>query len=201
MAFAVEYGHQAKMDLYPIDTMIDTPGNMTPHLSYWLLPSAAERGFFQNIINTLATTYEAPSFEPHVTIYSGTHSPSDNPETILQQATNGIQCIRLCVETLLYTDVFTKTLFVQFHPSPVLTAISETLRHAVSAASDYVLNPHLSLLYKQMGQEVKQHLVSSLPIPPSEVIFDEVSAVLSSGKTQTPQDVERWHTVYRKNLR
>lgn len=172
-----------------------------PHLSYWLLPSATDRACFQHIIDTLAKTYEAPSFEPHVTIYSGIHSPSDDPAAILQQATNGIQCVRLCVETLLYTDVFTKTLFVQFHPSPVLAAISETLRHAVSAASDYVLNPHLSLIYKQMSQETKQHLVSSLHIPQFEITFDEVSAVMSSGRTQSLEDVERWNTVYRKNLR
>jgi 2'-5' RNA ligase len=174
---------------------------MIPHLSYWLLPSTADRAFFQNIINTLARTYEAPPFEPHVTIYSGASSPQDNPEALLQQATNSIQRIHLCVDTLLYTDVFTKTLFVQFHPSPILTAISETLRNAVSEPSDYVLNPHLSLIYKQMSNSTKQHLVSSLHLPQSQIIFDEVSAVVSSGRTQTPRDIENWNMIYRRKLR
>ena len=180
--------------------MINTSGKMMPHLSYWLLPSTADRAFFQDIINTLAKTYEAPSFEPHVTIYSGVYTPQDNPETLLQQATNYVLRVRLCVDTLLYTDVFTKTLFAQFHPSPILAAISKTLRNAASAPSDYMLNPHLSLIYKQLGQEAKQHLVSSLHIPQSEIIFDEVSAVMSSASTQTPKDVERWDTVYRRKL-
>lgn len=171
-----------------------------PHLSYWLLPSAADRAFFQNIINTLAKTYEAPAFEPHVTIYSGAYTPQDNPEANLQLATNGIQCVHLCVETTLYTDVFTKTLFVQFHPSPILAKISKTLRHTATAPSDYPLHPHLSLIYKQMSKETKQHLASSLHIPRSEISFDEVSAVMSSGSTQSPEDVKRWNTVYRKKL-
>jgi hypothetical protein len=172
-----------------------------PHLSYWLLPSTADRIFFQDIINTLAKTYDAPSFEPHVTIYSGVYSlQDDNPKVILQQATNNVRRVRLCVDTLLYTDVFTKTLFVQFHPSPILAAISKTLRNAAAAPSDYLLNPHLSLIYKQISQETKQHLVASLRIPQSEISFDEVSAVMSSGRTQTPKDVERWDTLYRKKL-
>ncbi|MCZ6876451.1 MAG: cyclic phosphodiesterase-like protein [bacterium] len=180
--------------------MMDKPCIITPHLSYWLLPSTADCAFFQDIINTLAKTYEAPSFEPHVTIYSGPYTPQDNPEAILQQATNSIQRVCLRLDNLLYTDVFTKTLFVQFHPSPILTAISETLRHAASGPSDYSLNPHLSLIYKQLSEEAKQHLVSSLHIPQSEVIFDEVSVMLSSGRTQTPEDVENWNIIYRKKL-
>ncbi len=179
---------------------MDEPCLIAPHLSYWLLPSTAHRVFFQDIINTFAKTYEAPSFEPHVTIFSGAYIPQDNLEALLQQATNSIQRVRLRVDTLLYTDVFTKTLFVQFHPSPILTGISETLRHASSEPSDYSLNPHLSLIYKQISEEAKQRLVSSLHIPQSEVTFDEVSAMLSSGKTQTPEDVENWNTIYRKRL-
>ena len=175
-------------------------GHGMPHLSYWLLPSATDRAFFQDIINALASTYEAPDFEPHVTLYSGAYSPQDNPEANLQLATNGIQHVRLRVETILYSDAFTKTLFVQFHPSPILAKISETLRNAVAVPSGYLLNPHLSLIYKQMSLETKQHLASSLHLPQSEISFDEVGAVMSSGSTQSPEDVERWDTVYRKKL-
>lgn len=174
---------------------------MRPHLSYWLLPSTADHNFLRNIINALAKTYDAPPFEPHVTIYSGVYTPQDDPEALLQQPTNNIQYVRLCIDTLLYTDVFTKTLFVQFHPAPVLTAISEALRNAVSEPSDYVLNPHLSLIYKQMSIATKHHLISSLHLPQSEIIFDEVGAVVSSGRTQTPKDVESWNMIYRQKLR
>lgn len=173
---------------------------MRPHLSYWLLPSAADRALFQHMINTLAQTYDAPSFEPHVTIYSGTYTAQDHPAAFLQQATNPIQYIRLCVDTLRYTDVFTKTLFVQFHPCRVLTTICEALRHTVSEPSDYVLNPHLSLIYKQLSKATKQHLVSSLHVPQSQIVFDEVGAVVSTGRTQTAQDVERWQMIYRQKL-
>lgn len=160
----------------------------------------ADRAFFQDLINTLAKTYAAPFFEPHVTIYAGLYAPQDNPETLLQRATAGIQRVRLRVNTLLYTDMFTKTLFVQFHPCAILETISEALRRAAAAPSAYSLNPHLSLIYKQISTEVKQHLVSSLHIPQSEVVFDEVSAMLSGGRTQTADDVENWNMIYRQKL-
>jgi predicted aspartyl protease len=38
------------------------------HVSYWLVPAAAERPLWQQLIDTLARTHDAPAFVPHVTI-------------------------------------------------------------------------------------------------------------------------------------
>ena len=39
-------------------------------IAYWLIPSEPAHSFFQRIINDLARRYDAPVFEPHVTIMS-----------------------------------------------------------------------------------------------------------------------------------
>jgi len=40
-------------------------------IAYWLIPSEPAHSFFQRIINDLARRYDAPAFEPHVTIHVG----------------------------------------------------------------------------------------------------------------------------------
>jgi hypothetical protein len=71
-----------------------------------------------------------------------------------------VQEVCLQVDRILYTDAFTKILFVQFHPSALLSRIAETMRRLSVQPSAYRLDPHLSLMYKHMGDLAKQHLVA-----------------------------------------
>lgn len=80
----------------------------------------------------------------------------------------GVQSFSLSVDKLLYTDEFIKTLFVQFHTSSILTKISLTLRSSSSQPSEFVLNPHLRLIYKQMSEDTKKKLTPWLSLPKSE---------------------------------
>jgi hypothetical protein len=170
------------------------------HVSYWLMPTAADRAFFEDLIETLAHTHQAPIFVPHVTIYSGESPVDEDPLEIIAQSTLGVQEIRLRVDRVLYTEAFTKTLFVQFHPSDLLSRMTESMRRLSAWPSAYRLDPHLSLLYKHMGTQDKQHLATTIQLPMSEVSFDAVWANASAGGTRTAEDVERWEIVCRKGL-
>jgi hypothetical protein len=158
-------------------------------------------GFFQELIDTLAQTHQAPVFAPHVTIYSGESPPDENPLEIIAQSTRGVQEVRLRVASILYTDAFTKTLFVQFHPSEQLGRITEHMRRLSAQPSAYRLDPHLSLLYKHMPAQDKQQLAATIQLPLTEVAFDAVWANTSAGGTRTAEDVRRWQVVCRQALR
>ncbi len=187
---------------------IDTPPS--PHLrrscelnskvSFWLIPSEEDRVFFQEIVDTLAQEYDAPAFAAHVTIYSGECIPDESPDERIEKATRGVQRFSLKVDRLLYTDEFTKTLFVQFHPSAILSQISQTLHSSLKQPSNYNLNPHLSLIYRHMSEASKKSLITSLRLPKSEVFFDEVRAISTPQKVQTREDVESWKEICRRKL-
>lgn len=116
---------------------------MNTKLSFWLVPAAEDRTYFQEIIDSLAQEYDAPTFTPHVTIYSGEYEAVEAVESIIKQATQGIQSFSLKVEQLLYTKEFRKSLFVQFYQNSTLTQISETLGSFSKTTSKFTLNPHL----------------------------------------------------------
>ena len=174
---------------------------MQRNVSYWLVPAATDRAFFQELIDTLGHTHQAPTFVPHVTVYSGASPVEEDPLAIITQATLGVQEVRLQVAGILYTDAFTKTLFVQFHPSALLSRMTETMRRLSAQPSAYRLDPHLSLMYKNMGDPEKQHLAATIQLPISEVSFDAVWANTSAGGTRTAEDVKRWEVVCRHPLR
>jgi hypothetical protein len=165
------------------------------HVSYWLVPAAAERAVFQDLITTLARRYSAPTFVPHVTLYSGESPPDERPLELMAQVLHAVHVVQLQVDRILYTAEFTKTLFVQLHPSPVLSQLTDALRHLSAMPSAYVLNPHLSLLYTPMGESEQRHLAETISLSLSTVLCDAVWAIASSGVTRTAADVTRWEVV------
>jgi hypothetical protein len=171
---------------------------MITRASFWLLPAAAEQAVFQELIHDLALRYDGPVFEPHVTLYSGTYAPDERLDAILAQAGREAEPLRLHVDTVAYTAQFTKTLFVQFQPSLRLSRLSERLRAHASQPSDYVLDPHLSLMYKHMSEAEQRRLAASIRVPLDTVTFDAVCVTVAPTPTRSPQDVARWEIRWRQ---
>lgn len=162
------------------------------YVSYWLMPAEPDRTFLQDMIHHLSQRYAAPSFAPHVTIYSGASSEADDPATIVAAVTQGMRRLRLEVAGIRYSPVLTKTLFVQFQESSPLASLSEAIRGLVRQPATYRLDPHLSLLYQEMRVAEQQHLAATLHLPRPSVVFDAVAAMESSRPMRTPDDVNTW---------
>lgn len=173
---------------------------MNTNVSFWLVPAEEDRAFFQEIIDTLSQEYDAPTFTSHVTIYSGEYAPDESPTELIENATQGVQNFSLRVDKLLYTDEFTKSLFVQFHPNFILSQISETLRSRSKKPSDFALNPHLSLIYQDLSEVIKKKLITKLSLPKSEVLFNEVRAISTPNKVKGREDVESWEVICIRKL-
>jgi hypothetical protein len=173
---------------------------MARYISYWLVPSIAPRTFLQECIATLAQTHQAPVFVPHVTIYSGESPPQEDPSEVITRSLKGVRPVSLQIQGILYSGVFTKTLFVQFGPSDVLSRLCEQIRRASARPSPYGLDPHLSLLYKHMGNLDKEAIIANLQLPMSTVLFDAVWAIAADRIPNTAEDVLGWKVVCARNL-
>lgn len=173
---------------------------METNVSFWLIPSEQDKVYFQEIINSLAREYDAPTFTPHVTVYFGECTADESPAELLEAAIRGVRGFSLRVDKLLYSNEYTKTLFVQFHPNSILSQISETLRSNSKKPSNYSLNPHLSLIYQYLSETTQEKLATELKLPQSEVLFDEVQAISTSKTTQRREDVESWQVICSRKL-
>ena len=167
-------------------------------IAYWLIPAEPAHSFFQRAINDLARRYDAPLFEPHVTIHVGANR-GDAGECALSKAARECHPLKLNVLQIDNSDVFIKTLFVQFAPNRNLKRLNAVIRSAAQDSSHYELNPHLSLLYKKIPAEVRGELADSINVPFSEVTFDALQAVRCVSPTEHTADIEAWRFVTLRN--
>jgi 2'-5' RNA ligase len=169
-------------------------------VAHWLIPAEPAHGFFQDLINDLARRYDAPVFEPHVTIYVGADS-TDAVDTTLSKAARDCEPIVLQVLEVSHSDEFVKTLFVEFGLNSKLRQLNQVICSAAQNPSDYDLKPHLSLLYKRTSVQKRRALARSIEVPFSQVLFDSLKAVRCISPTQSRADVEAWRVVTEKVLR
>jgi len=163
-------------------------------IAYWLIPAEPAHRFLQNLINDLAGRFDAPVFEPHVTIYVGADS-TDALETVLSKAAQTCKPIVLQALEVSHSDEFIKTLFVEFGLNSKLRQLNQVIRSAAQDSSDYDLKPHLSLLYKRMSVQTRRQLARSIEMPFSQVVFDSLKAVRCISPTLSRADVEVWRVV------
>ena len=168
-------------------------------IAYWLIPSEPAHSFFQRMINDLARRYDAPVFEPHVTIHVGADRV-DAAKNALGHAAQKCKLIRLTLLGTDQSDEFIKTLFVQFAISAELRKTNDIIRAAANDSLQYELNPHLSLLYKNLAAPTRRELAASINIPFSEVTFDAIKAVRCVSPAKSGADVEAWHVVAAASL-
>ena len=168
-------------------------------IAYWLIPSEPVQSFFQRIINDLARRYDAPVFEPHVTVHVGADQ-ADAAENALGDAARECKRIGLTPLGIDQSDEFTRTLFVDFPVSAELRMINDMIREGANDSSQYELNPHLSLLYKNLAAPIRRELAASINVPFSEVTFDAIKAVRCVSPTKSRADVEVWHVVAAASL-
>lgn len=169
-------------------------------IAYWLIPSEPARSYYQNLIYDLAERYNAPEFEPHVTVHVAVDC-TDTVDEVLSQAVRGCQRIVLQALEVDGSNEFTKTLFVRFAVTTQLQRLNQSIRIATQNSFDYQLNPHLSLLYKTISTQDRRLLTHSIDVPFPEVTFDSLKAVRCVSPTQNRADVEAWRVVAEKPLR
>ena len=168
-------------------------------IAHWLIPAEPAHGFFQGVINDLARRYDAPLFEPHVTVHVASNR-ADAAETAISEAARACKLIKLKALEIGHSSKFIKILFVQFALNRELRQLNERIRNAARDSSHYKLKPHLSLLYKKMPAVARRELADSIMAPFSEVIFDSLKAVRCISPTQNRADVEAWRVVAAASL-
>ncbi len=168
-------------------------------IAYWLIPAEPARSFFQRVIDDLGRRYDAPGFEPHVTVHVGSNR-ADAVERALSVAAHACKLIKLNVLEISHSSEFIKTLFVQFGLNTELRQLNEIIRNSVQDSSHYELKPHSSLLYKKMPAAARRALADLIKVPFSEIIFDALRAVRCISPTRTRADVEAWRVVAAREL-
>lgn len=161
-------------------------------VAYWLLPAAPFQKFFRETIQRLAAKYDAPVFEPHLTLAVGADSPDEAEEKLAQLPQGQIE---LRARAVTWTSKFTKTLFVRFDSSPRLLQLRISL-----SGNEVDFDPHLSLLYKRIPEKEQERLAAGIHLSFASVTFDTVVATRCRLPVETAADVAVWKSVAARRL-
>lgn len=160
----------------------------------WLTPQEPLRTILSAIIGRLARDLEAVEFEPHVTVFCG-RSSDEEAEATARAIAARFPPIALDADRLDYTASFTKTLFVQFQDSAVAREMFEAAKRKYAHPSDYMLHPHLSLVYKTLLEARQKELCETLDIPRGAYVFDRIRMIETELPIEGPGPVRQWRQV------
>ncbi len=177
---------------------------------YWLLPAKPERDLFCDLVRILRKEFQAPNFEPHMTLFStakdgesrrnrGSRRLSESPKKVLKQIS--MRPIQLTTRGVGFSAEFTKTLFVRFKSSPALRKLVADFSRAAKSRATAPSDPHVSLLYKKLPRSAKKELAAVMKLPFRTVVFDSIAAVRCASPSRTKADVEAWKILAKKSLR
>ena len=168
-------------------------------IAYWFIPAEPAYSYFRSIIDDLARRYDAPVFEPHVTLHAGADR-ADLAQQALEQSARECRSIKLKPIGVQQSDQFVQTLFVQFELSAELRRVKKIICDAARDSLQYQLKPHLSLLYKKMEAAIRRELATSTVVPFSDIIFDRLKVVRCVSPTQCRVDIESWRVMAEAEL-
>jgi Cyclic phosphodiesterase-like protein len=172
----------------------------TVTFAVWLTPAPSDRRWLSKVIQDYAAEYDTPAFEPHLTLYSGMVQTDNNLQTIVAESLSltSSSPITLEIMGLNYSENFFRTGFITFALSDRLLQLSHTLRDCLSAPKEYVLEPHLSLMYKDIPIEQKRLAMLRFVVSVQSITFDTVKVVTPSSEGW--MDVAHWNEQFRYSL-
>ena len=197
-------------------------------VSFWLLPSAADEQWLQEVVIDLARRHGGPVFAPHVTLHSATCARTTDMEALLRKL--AAKCPALNLEALgtAESDVYYRTLFIDMsmdrldgqrmlglrrelvlalhdaHKADAQPsgggASDEAAQELEKALSSDGFRPHLSLLYADMAQPGRAALAQQNDFRGRSIVFDRVAAVRPAPGYADMSKVSHWEVFGHQTL-
>ena len=175
---------------------------MRKFIAVCLVPADKDKLILDNIIKSLAEKFDAYPFIPHITIYAGIFMEENKAKMLNDQALKELllKPFTVNVKKLDHSEIFSKTLYVDFQTNSPMKKIYHYLRKKFLKYTDFNLHPHLSLIYKNnmpVGEKTK--LINRLNIP-NRILFDRIDVITSPRDIMKEEDVLSWKIIYSKKF-
>lgn len=154
----------------------------------WFVLEKKDTEYFVNIINELSSKYDAQPFKPHITAYGLVDIDLDKLDKIVANSIQGQKQIVIEKSRISYSDVFWKTLFVEFQPNEQLIRINKNLAESLDSIAKYEFIPHVSLIYKNMEESEQKKLADTVQIK-------EEFTVTGMWIQKFHEDIDKWKIV------
>ena len=157
-------------------------------ISIWLIPAREDAQYIQVIIDNLSINYQAPVFSPHCTLYSPIDLPKAELKKTLERSAKNMKSFYVKNIMISYTEDLWKTIFIELLRSSELEQLQQEVISQFQVEKPYKFSPHISLLYKEIPDKIKEDIIRNLQVKNS-FKMDKIAAV------RTGPNVDNWETV------
>ena len=157
-------------------------------ISIWLIPAREDAQYIQVIIDNLSINYQAPVFSPHCTLYSPIDLPKAELKKILERSAKNMKSFYVKNIMISHTEDLWKTIFIELLRSSELEQLQQEVISQFQVEQPYNFSPHISLLYKEIPDKIKEDIIRNLQVKNS-FKMDKIAAV------RTGPNVDNWETV------
>lgn len=169
-------------------------------LSVWLVPQKNDEKYLKSIIERLGKENNSPTFIPHLTLFGDINIEFEGLKKAIDKVFENIKPFKINKTSVLQSELFFKTVFVEFEKNNLLTSLFENLVKETDEKKDIsTFKPHISLIYKLMPEIEKIKIIKKLNIK-DEYIIDKVLINAPKKGTKDFYNVKGWQSLYTKEL-
>lgn len=134
----------------------------TKGYSLWLMPTGGAYDKFSGIIKRLAEEYNAPLFEPHITLIGEIMRSEDYVLKRAKQLALGQNSFPITLNIVDYQDFYFRTLFIRAERTNLLQALHDRAKEMFGMENipDYM--PHLSVMYGNFPRAIKEQIIKDI---------------------------------------
>ena len=148
------------------------------------MPSKTDRAYLSTIIQSLSREHDAPTFEPHCTLFSPISDLKSFIKVIDTFDSQPFQVKSVCLN---HSDVIWKTVFIELEMNDELEWLNQ--KFSDISVMDYEFNPHISLIYQSISNKKRQAIIDNLDLK-KYYKMDGIAIM------DTSQSIEEWKKVY-----
>lgn len=167
--------------------------------SFWLLLSDKSENMVSEWMSRFREAYPSPEFKPHLTLLgldserTGNFLQERDLENAAISVASEVRSFQLEMDGIDGNDHPYQPFYIQIKSSQTLISLRKKLIFRLNMQPQpETYNPHVSLLYGNMDQRMRQSLIRDIPVRPSgKLVSAGIGLVRVSG---TP---ESWDMVYK----
>ncbi|HSB83129.1 MAG TPA: hydrolase [Nitrosarchaeum sp.] len=159
----------------------------------WLTFAENDRDYLKSIIDKISEKYNAPKFEPHITIYGLLNLKMNLIDSVIKEVSQNSNSILVKKSKILQSDVLWKTVYIELEMNQQLGIIHNNLKKHFEKILKYEFSPHISLIYKILSIEKKIKIINELNIK-NEFRINKIAI------QEFFPDIEKWNIIKEYNL-
>jgi len=130
----------------------------------WLTFSKSDRDYLKNVIDAISEKYNAPKFEPHITVYGLIDSKLSLIDDVINEVAQNSNSFLVKKSEILQSEILWKTVYIELEMNQKLELVHNNIKKHFEKILKYKFNPHVSLIYKILPTEKKIKIINELKI-------------------------------------